>query len=60
MKHKIKLIIWGTPTEFYISEEVAKWNLTLYKLDLIMEGQLQDVIEALKVAAGEQALKEAT
>ena len=35
-------------------------NLTLYKLDLIMEGQLQDVIEALKVAAGEQALKEAT
>lgn len=35
-------------------------NLTLYKLDLIMEGQLQEVIEALKVAAGEQALKEAT
>ena len=35
-------------------------NLTLYKLDLIMEGQMQDVIEALKVAAGEQALKEAT
>ena len=35
-------------------------NLTLYKLDLIMEGQLQDVIEALKVAAGEAALKEAT
>ncbi|MBQ3830862.1 MAG: PCRF domain-containing protein, partial [Spirochaetales bacterium] len=35
-------------------------NLTLYKLDLIMEGQLQDVIEALKVAAGEQALREAT
>ena len=35
-------------------------NLTLYKLDLVMEGQLQDVIEALKVAAGEQALKEAT
>ena len=35
-------------------------NLTLYKLDLIMEGQLQDVIEALKVAAGEQAIKEAT
>ena len=34
-------------------------NLTLYKLDLVMEGQLQDVIEALKVAAGEQALKEA-
>lgn len=35
-------------------------NLTLYKLDLIMEGQLQDVIEALKISAGEQALKEAT
>ena len=35
-------------------------NLTLYKLDLIMEGQLQEVIEALKVAAGEQALKDAT
>ena len=35
-------------------------NLTLYQLDLIMEGQMQDVIEALKVAAGEQALKEAT
>ena len=34
-------------------------NLTLYKLDLVMEGQLQDVIEALKVAAGEQVLKEA-
>ena len=34
-------------------------NLTLYKLDLIMEGQLQDVIESLKVAAGEAALKEA-
>ena len=34
-------------------------NLTLYKLDLIMEGQLQDVIEALKVSAGEEALKEA-
>lgn len=34
-------------------------NLTLYKLDLVMEGQLQDVIEALKVAAGEEALKDA-
>lgn len=34
-------------------------NLTLYKLDLIMEGQLQEVIEALKVAAGEEALKDA-
>ena len=34
-------------------------NLTLYKLDLIMEGQLDEVVEALKIAAGEQALKEA-
>lgn len=34
-------------------------NLTLYKLDLIMEGQLEEVVEALKIAAGEQALKEA-
>ncbi len=34
-------------------------NLTLYKLDLIMEGQLDEIVEALKIAAGEQALKEA-
>jgi peptide chain release factor 1 len=34
-------------------------NLTLYKLDLIMAGQLDEVIEALKIAAGEAALKEA-
>jgi peptide chain release factor 1 len=34
-------------------------NLTLYKLDLIMEGQLDEVVEALKLAAGEQALKDA-
>ncbi len=34
-------------------------NLTLYKLDLIMEGHLEDVVEALKIAAGEEALKEA-
>ena len=34
-------------------------NLTLYKLDLIMEGQLDEVVEALKIAAGEQALKDA-
>ncbi len=34
-------------------------NLTLYKLDLIMEGQLDEVVEALKIAAGEAALKEA-
>jgi len=31
----------------------------LYNLDLIMEGRLDDVIEPLKIAAGEQALKEA-
>ncbi|MFA6934536.1 MAG: peptide chain release factor 1 [Sphaerochaetaceae bacterium] len=34
-------------------------NLTLYKLDLIMEGQLEEVIEALKIAAGEAALRDA-
>lgn len=34
-------------------------NLTLYKLDLIMQGQLEEVVVALKVAAGEAALKEA-
>lgn len=34
-------------------------NLSLYKLDLIMEGHLEDVVEALKIAAGEEALKEA-
>lgn len=34
-------------------------NLTLYNLDLIMEGRLDDVIEPLKIAAGEQALREA-
>jgi peptide chain release factor 1 len=34
-------------------------NLTLYKLDLIMEGQLDEVVEALKIVAGEQALKDA-
>ncbi|AEC02295.1 peptide chain release factor 1 [Parasphaerochaeta coccoides] len=33
-------------------------NLTLYKLDLIMNGQLEEVTEALKIAAGEAALKE--
>jgi peptide chain release factor 1 len=33
-------------------------NLTLYKLELIMAGQLDEVIEALKIAAGEAALKE--
>jgi peptide chain release factor 1 len=34
-------------------------NLTLYKLELIMAGQLEEVVEGLKVAAGEAALKEA-
>jgi len=33
-------------------------NLTLYKLDLILVGQLEEIIEALKIAAGEEALKE--
>ena len=33
-------------------------NLTLYKLDLIMEGELGEVIDALKLAAGEKALDE--
>lgn len=33
-------------------------NLTLYKLELIMTGQLDEVIEALRMAAGEEALKE--
>ena len=34
-------------------------NLTLYKLDAIMNGDLDDLIEPLKIAAGEEALKEA-
>ena len=34
-------------------------NLTLYKLDLVMEGELDELIDALKLAAGEEALKEA-
>ena len=34
-------------------------NLTLYKRDPIMEGHLEDVVEALKIAAGEEALKDA-
>jgi peptide chain release factor 1 len=33
-------------------------NLTLYKLELIMAGQLEEVVDALKLAAGEEALKE--
>ncbi len=33
-------------------------NLTLYKLDLIMAGQMEEVVDALKIAAGEAALKE--
>ncbi len=34
-------------------------NLTLYKLELVMAGDLDEVVEALKIAAGEAALKEA-
>lgn len=34
-------------------------NLTLYKLDLIMAGNLDEVIEPLKIASGEAALAEA-
>ena len=34
-------------------------NLTLYKLDLVMEGELDEIIDALKLAAGEEALEEA-
>lgn len=33
-------------------------NLTLYKLDLIMAGAMEEVVDALKIAAGEAALKE--
>jgi len=33
-------------------------NLTLYKLDLVMTGQLEEVVAALRLAAGEEALKE--
>ena len=34
-------------------------NLTLYKLDTIMAGNLDEVIEKLKIASGEAALAEA-
>lgn len=34
-------------------------NLTLYKLEQVMNGDLEEVIEALKIASGEEALKEA-
>lgn len=34
-------------------------NLTLYKLDQIINGDLSQVIEPLKIAAGEEALREA-
>lgn len=34
-------------------------NLTLYKLEIILNGQMDELIEPLKVAAGEEALKEA-
>jgi peptide chain release factor 1 len=33
-------------------------NLTLYKLELILAGQLDEVVDALRMAAGEEALKE--
>ena len=32
-------------------------NLTLYKLELIMAGALDEGVEALKIAAGEGSLK---
>ena len=34
-------------------------NLTLYSLEQVMNGEIDPIIEALKIAAGEQALKEA-
>jgi len=34
-------------------------NLTLYKLDIILSGEMDEVVEALKVAAGEEAMQEA-
>lgn len=34
-------------------------NLTLYNLDLVLEGRLNMIIEPLKIAAGEEALKNA-
>ena len=34
-------------------------NLTLYSLEQVMTGEIDPIIEALKIAAGEQALKEA-
>ncbi|RKX93798.1 MAG: peptide chain release factor 1 [Spirochaetes bacterium] len=33
-------------------------NLTLYKLEYVMQGDLSEIIESLKIAAGEQALKD--
>ena len=33
-------------------------TLTLYKLELILAGELDEIVEALKIAAGEEALKE--
>jgi len=34
-------------------------NLTLYKLEIILNGEMDELIEPLKVAAGEKALQEA-
>lgn len=33
-------------------------NLTLYKLEIILSGNMEEVVEALKVSAGEAAMKE--
>lgn len=33
-------------------------NLTLYKLDAILQGSMEEVVDALKLHAGEEALKE--
>jgi peptide chain release factor 1 len=33
-------------------------NLTLYKLDIIMQGNIEEIIDALKYRAGEEALEE--
>ncbi len=34
-------------------------NLTLYKLDIILSGELEELIEPLKIEAGEKAMQEA-
>ena len=57
---KEHFLLKGDPRNAQIKLTGGELTEILRLLDLIMEGQLQDVIEALKVAAGEQALKEAT